>query len=222
MSGGTTGGSGLGRARWPRECFADPVLQVAPRLLGAVVWHGPIGVRLTEVEAYAGPADPGSHAYRGPTPRTAGMFGAPGHAYVYFSYGMHHCLNVVCGSDGIASAVLLRAGEVLAGSAQARERRDAGRATAHPDRDLARGPARLTQALGVDLSHDGLDLCAPGAELYLQQSRPPSSTRLRTGPRVGVSGPGGDGSAYPWRFWIEDEPSVSTYRPGRIVTARRR
>lgn len=206
---------------WARARFDRPVLEVAPLLLGAVIWHGPVGVRLTEVEAYAGLDDPGSHAFRGPTPRTTVMFGPPGHAYVYFSYGMHHCLNLVCEADGTAGAVLLRAGEVIEGESQARARRDAGRTLGHPARDLARGPARLTQTLGVHLGHDRADLCAPGAELYLQPGPPPEPTQIRTGPRVGVSGPGGDGTAYPWRFWVEDERSVSTYRPGQIVPARR-
>lgn len=204
-------------AQWPQARYADPVLEVAPRLLGAVVRRGPVQVRLTEVEAYAGVEDPGSHAYRGPTPRTEVMFGAPGHAYVYLSYGMHHCMNVVCGPDGVAGAVLLRAGEVVAGQTQARERRDAVRAEPHPARDLTRGPARLTQALGVDRSHDGLDLCEILAEVSVHSDGVVEPSRIRTGPRVGVSGPGGDGTAYPWRFWIDGEPTVSAYRPGRVA-----
>ena len=116
---------------------------MAPRLLGAVLRHGDVAVRLTEVEAYDGPNDPGSHAYRGRTPRNAVMFGEPGHLYVYFTYGMHHCCNVVTGPVGTPSAVLLRAGEVVAGAEIARSRRNSS-----SDRDLARGPARLCQALG--------------------------------------------------------------------------
>lgn len=150
------------------------------------------------------------------------MFGPAGHAYVYFSYGMHHCLNVVCGRDGVAGAVLLRAGEVVAGENGARARRDAGRSLTHPARDLARGPARLTQGLGVDLRHNGMDLCAAGATVHVRQGSAPAASRIRTGPRVGVSGPGGDGTAYPWRFWIEGESSVSAYRPGRVVAPRPR
>lgn len=202
---------------WTRAGFARPVLEVASRLLGAVVWHGPVGVRLSEVEAYAGPRDPGSHAYRGVTPRTAVMFGPPGHAYVYFSYGMHHCLNVVCEDEGKAGAVLLRAGEVIHGVGQARERRDLGRTTQHPPQDLARGPARLAQALGVDLRANGVDLCGPGAELHIERRPAVSPSRICSGPRVGVSGPGGDGTTYPWRFWVEGEATVSTYRPGRVA-----
>ncbi len=181
------------------------------------MWHGPVGIRLSEVEAYAGLRDPGSHAFRGVTPRTAVMFGPPGHAYVYFSYGMHHCVNVVCEPEGRAGAVLLRAGEVIHGEDQARERRDVGRTVRHPRQNLARGPARLTQALGVDLGHNGLDLCGPSAELYIEGGPAVPASRIRTGARVGVSGPGGDGTTYPWRFWIDGEPTVSTYRPGRVA-----
>jgi DNA-3-methyladenine glycosylase len=168
-------------------------------------------VRLTEVEAYEGTRDPGSHAFRGPTPRNAVMFGPPGHLYVYFSYGMHWCANVVCGPDGVASAVLLRAGEVVAGRDLARERRG----PRSREVDLARGPARLTRCLGLDRRWNGRDLCAPGAELRIEHDGAALSPALRCGPRVGVSGPGGDGREYPWRFWIEGEPTVSPYRPGR-------
>lgn len=188
-----------------------PVLQVAPRLLGAVVRRedadGVVAVRLTEVEAYAGEDDPGSHAFRGRTPRTAVMFGPPAHLYVYFSYGMHWCANVVTGPDGRASAVLLRAGEVVEGHGLARSRRPAART----DRDLARGPARLAQALGLTGDDDGADLRSSSVRL-LPRGRAVPRASVRTGPRVGVSGAGGDGAAYPWRFWLADDPTVSTYR----------
>ncbi|GAA5157026.1 DNA-3-methyladenine glycosylase [Ornithinimicrobium tianjinense] len=195
-----------------RGFFARPVLQVAPDLLGAVVSAGGVSVRLTEVEAYAGTRDPGSHAFRGPTPRTRVMFGRAAHLYVYFSYGMHWCVNVVCGPEGEASAVLLRAGEVVEGEEIARSRRDAGRARPHPHRDLARGPARLASALGLSREHDGLDLLDPrsSVEVRLGSGRRPG---VSTGPRVGVSGDGGDASLYPWRFWLTDDPTVSVYRP---------
>ncbi|GAA1167395.1 DNA-3-methyladenine glycosylase [Ornithinimicrobium humiphilum] len=195
-----------------RADLARPVLEVAPALLGAHLSAGGVTVRLTEVEAYAGTSDPGSHAFRGPTPRTEVMFGPAGHLYVYFSYGMHWCCNVVCGPDGEAAAVLLRAGEVVAGEEIARGRRDAGRSRPHPARDLARGPARLASALGLDRQHDGLDLLDPatGVDLLLV---PEPAAAVRSGPRVGVSGEGGDASRYPWRFWVEGEPTVSVYRP---------
>src|SRR3954463_1645778 len=131
------------RTPLPREFFDRPVLEVAPDLLGRTLVRmtpdGPITVRLTEVEAYDGPNDPGSHAYRGSTPRNSVMFGPAAHLYVYFTYGMHWCANAVCGPPGSASAVLLRAGQIVDGVETARSRRAAARL----DRDLARGPARL-------------------------------------------------------------------------------
>ncbi len=140
------------------------------------------------------------------------MFGEAGRAYVYFSYGMHHCLNVVCGPTGSAGAVLVRAGEVMEGQVPARRRRDRGRDIPHPHRDLARGPARLASALGVDLEQNGIDLCDANSALRLEGRPVVDRAAVSAGPRVGVSGPGGDGSAYPWRFWITGDPTVSTYR----------
>jgi DNA-3-methyladenine glycosylase len=180
------------------DVLSGPVLEVAPRLLGAVLRNGGVAVRLTEVEAYDGANDPGSHAFRGPTRRNQVMFGPAGHLYTYFTYGMHHCANVVCGTEGTASAVLLRAGEVVEGVEIARERRGN-----HPDRDLARGPARLCSALALDLSHNGLDL-TNGA---LTLGRAVDPDRIATGPRVGLR----QAPDHPWRFWIEGEPTVSRY-----------
>lgn len=196
-----------------RDLLSGPVLEVAPALLGAHVSAHGVTVRLTEVEAYAGTRDPGSHAFRGPTPRTQVMFGPAGHLYVYFSYGMHWCCNVVCGPEGEASAVLLRAGEVVAGTEHARARRDAGRQRPHPARDLARGPARLASALGLDRAHDGVDLLDPAGPVSLSLPDRPTGP-VRQGPRVGVSGEGGDADRYPWRFWLDGDPTVSAYRPG--------
>ena len=187
-----------------RGRLTGPAEQVAPGLLGALLVAGPVSVRLTEVEAYAGEADPGSHAFRGRTPRNAVMFGPPGHAYVYFSYGMHWCLNVVTGPEGAASAVLLRGAEVVEGLEVARERRPGA-----PDRDLCRGPARLTRALGVSGEHGGLDLLDGRSPLRLVLPGAPAGA-VRTGPRVGVAG---EGAATPWRFWLDGEPTVSAYRP---------
>ncbi|AKU16681.1 DNA-3-methyladenine glycosylase [Luteipulveratus mongoliensis] len=196
--------------RLSEEFFDRPVLQIAPELLGCVVTHAGVSVRLTEVEAYDGANDPGSHAFRGRTPRNASMFGPAGTLYVYFTYGMHFCCNIGCGPEGIASAVLLRAGEVMAGHDLARQRR--GRST---DRDLARGPARLAQAMALGRDQDGLYTpdpdCAMSVEPRSQQGRP----AVRTGPRVGLSGPGGNGATYPWRFWLDGETSVSAYRPAK-------
>lgn len=196
-----------------RESLSAGPLQLAPLLLGARLSAHGVSVRLTEVEAYAGTRDPGSHAYRGITPRTAVMFGPAGHLYVYFSYGLHWCVNVVCGPEGEAAAVLLRAGEVVAGEDLARSRRDAGRSRPHPARDLARGPARLASALGLGREHNGLDMLAPDSPVTLTLPTEPVGPVHRGG-RVGVSGPGGDPDLYPWRFWLAEESSVSAYRPG--------
>ena len=188
-----------------REDLSRPVLEVAPALLGAHLVAGGVTVRLTEVEAYAGEADPGSHAFRGRTPRTEVMFGPAGHAYVYFTYGMHWCANVVTGVDGAASAVLLRAGEVVDGTAAALERRPGAK-----ERDLCRGPARLCKALGITGDHLGVDLLDQASPLRLVPGSPVEAGRVRTGPRVGVAGAG---AVAPWRFWVDGEPTVSVYRP---------
>ncbi|NNM44684.1 DNA-3-methyladenine glycosylase [Knoellia koreensis] len=202
--------------RLGRDFFAEDVLDVAPALLGATITRGGVTVRLTEVEAYAGEVDPGSHAFRGPTPRTTVMFGPAGHLYVYFSYGMHWCANVVTGPDGEASAVLLRAGEVVRGHDVVALRRNGIR-----ERDWARGPARLTKTLALTGDWTGADVCAAASEApFHAPTRHVAATRIRTGPRVGVSGAGGDATAYPWRFWLEDEPTVSAFRPGRPVSDR--
>ena len=163
-------------------------------------------MRLTEVEAYLG--RDGSRARTRSAARRrarAIMFGPPGHLYVYFTYGMHVCANVVCSPDGIASAVLLRAGEVVDGVELARERRT----TSKTDVDLARGPARLCVALGIELSDDGDVL---GEEYALDL--PDRAAPFTTGPRVGVSGDGGS-DRFPYRFWIPGDPTVSAYKPGR-------
>ncbi|GAA3890167.1 DNA-3-methyladenine glycosylase [Leifsonia kafniensis] len=161
-------------------------------------------MRLTEVEAYlGGGVDPGSHAFRGQTARNASMYGPSGHLYAYFTYGMHVCANVVCSPAGQASGLLLRAGEVIEGLELARARRT----TARSDRDLARGPARLTVALGIGLDDDGADLFAAPFGLTL----PGHPLPYLTGPRTGVGGDGG-GELFPWRFWMPGEASVSPYK----------
>jgi DNA-3-methyladenine glycosylase len=197
----------------PRDFFARHSVEVAPDLLGCVLEHetaaGLVAVELTEVEAYAGQSDPASHAYRGKTQRNAVMFGPPGHAYVYFTYGMHFCVNLVCLGEDSASAVLLRAGAVIAGEALARARRTRGAASIAA-RDLARGPARLCQALDIDRSLDGADVCAAGSPLRVRAGagNPARSGLIVTGPRVGVS----SAAEIPWRFWYEGEATVSVYR----------
>lgn len=189
-----------------RSFFDRPSAVVGPELLGCVIEHqtdeGLVGVRLTEVEAYHGALDPASHAFRGQTPRNAVMFGEPGFAYVYFTYGMHFCLNLVCESAGTASAVLLRAGEVVEGGELAARRRGGA-----PFRDLARGPARLTVALGVQRADNGADVCDPGSLLRIRAGAT-SGVGVLSGPRVGVSA----GASTPWRFWLDAEPTVSAYR----------
>jgi DNA-3-methyladenine glycosylase len=159
-------------------------------------------VRIVETEAYR-QDDPASHTYRGMTPRNQVMFGPPGHAYVYFTYGMHHCVNVVCEAEGVGAAVLLRAGEVIEGADVAKVRRGP-RVRAH---DLAAGPARLTQALGIDRSHDGLDLFDPDSPLRLRLGPTTSDDRIANGPRVGIRHAADKG----WRFWLTGEPMVSRY-----------
>ncbi|MER6675686.1 DNA-3-methyladenine glycosylase [Streptomyces sp. NPDC000983] len=201
------------RTPLPRSFFDRPVLEVAPDLLGRLLVRttpdGPISLRLTEVEAYDGPNDPGSHAYRGRTARNGTMFGPPGHVYVYFTYGMWHCMNLVCGPDGTASGVLLRAGEIVEGAELARKRR----ISARDDKELAKGPARLATALGVDRALDGTDACAAGGTpLSILTGTPAPSAQVRSGPRTGVSGDGGDGELHPWRYWIDGDPTVSPYR----------
>ena len=190
------------------DALAGPVLEVAPRLLGGVLRHGEVAVRITEVEAYDGANDPGSHSYRGRTARNEVMFGPPARLYVYFTYGMHHCCNVVVGPVGIPSAVLLRAGQVVDGLELARARRGS------VDRDLARGPARLCQALAIDLTHNGTDLTTGSLTLDLHGSY---TGRVRTGPRVGLR----QAADRPWRFWADGDPTVSTYRPA-VVRRRTR
>jgi DNA-3-methyladenine glycosylase len=170
-----------------------------------------VTVELTEVEAYAGAADPASHAFRGRTPRNAVMFGPPGILYVYFSYGMHWCANVVTGRDGVASAVLLRAGRVVEGVELARARRG----PRVSDRSLARGPACLTQALGIGRAEYGTDLLGD-APVRLEIASRVDPGRVAQGPRVGIA----TAVDVPWRFWVADDPTVSAYqrspRAGRL------
>lgn len=191
----------------PRRFFARRADVVAPELLGCSVTSrlggGLVTIRLTEVEAYLGPDDPASHAFT-KTARSAVMYGPPGHLYVYFSYGMHWCANVVTGPDGHASAVLLRAGEVVRGNEIAYQRRPAARA----DRELASGPARLAMTLGLDGTATGNDLCRPGRLLDLRVGEPPEV--IERGPRVGIS----KAVDSPWRFWDPSSSSVSTFRRG--------
>jgi DNA-3-methyladenine glycosylase len=186
------------------ELPADAVDVAARELLGwRLTAHG-VTVRLTEVEAYSGlGVDPASHAHRGVTNRNAVMFGAAGRLYVYQIYGMHFCANVVCGEEGRAAAVLLRAGEVVDGLELARTRRTAAR----KDSDLAAGPAKLMQVLSLDRAANDTSVVDGTGPATLT---PPDSTvgMIESGPRVGVT------SAHdvPWRFWLSGDPTVSAYR----------
>lgn len=187
--------------------FLDrPSPTVAPDLLGRILVserpEGRVAVRLTEVEAYTGLEDPASHAFRGRTARNAVMFGPPGFVYVYFTYGMHFCMNLVTGPGTTAGAVLLRAGEVVEGIELARHRRPSARR----DTELAQGPARLTQALGVAREQNGEPV--PGAVFQLLPGTPADPELIRQGPRTGVA----QGADTPYRFWLDGEPTVSPYR----------
>ncbi|HEX3964630.1 MAG TPA: DNA-3-methyladenine glycosylase [Trebonia sp.] len=224
----------MGSPLVPRDFFNRPAEQVAPELLGRVLEHetadGLVAVEITEVEAYAGESDPASHAWRGRTARTAVMYGPPGHAYVYFTYGMHFCVNLVCLPAGTANAVLLRAGRVIAGEEIARTRRTARPRVpgvpaavmpatavspsavpppARPARDLARGPARLCRALDIDRSLDGVDVCDSASPVRLRAGSGAAGGTVRSGPRVGIS----RAAEIPWRFWLDGDPTVSPFRP---------
>ena len=185
----------------PRSFFARDSRRVAPELLNTVLIRGSRAARIVEVEAYAGDEDPASHAFRGLTARNAVMFGPAGHLYVYFTYGMHWCANAVCGADGIASAVLLRAGAPLWGLDEMRRARPAARR----DRDLCSGPAKLCQALGIDRAQNGLDLLAPGGGVSIGDDgvAPPTEPVVTT--RVGLS----VGVEQPWRWYVPGDPNVS-------------
>jgi DNA-3-methyladenine glycosylase len=191
-----------------QELAIDPV-DAAKLLLGCVLEaetpDGPVGVRLVEVEAYRGGDDPASHCYRGRTARNDVMFGPAGFLYVYFVYGMHYCANIVCLTDGVPGAVLMRAGEVVTGIDIARKLRPSARS----DAELAKGPARLTSTLSLTRDDNGANLLDPGSPVRLLAGDPVPLATIHAGPRVGVA----TAMDRPWRFWI-DSPAVSTYRRG--------
>lgn len=193
-----------------REVLAGDPADAARELLGRLLIHQhPDGdrsvVRLVEVEAYA-PDDPASHSHRGRTARNASMFGPPGTAYVYRSYGVHWCLNVSVGPDGVGAAVLLRGAVVLTGEPGIRRRR----ARVGPSDELLRGPGNLARGLGVEAAaHDGTDLLGTDAGLRLaQDEHGAGGARIVSGPRVGVTA----APEVPWRFWLDDCGAVSRYR----------
>lgn len=191
----------------PRRFFARPTLEVARALIGKTLMRatgdGAAGGVIVETEAYVAAVDPAAHAYRGQTRRNRSMFGPPGHAYVYVSYGMHHCLNVVTEAEGEAAAVLIRAIEPTIGLDLMRSRRG----TLISDRDLCRGPGRLCQALALTLADDGADLLGPALWIADTPGFPDNATIVAT-PRIGIS----RAAEWPWRFIIPDNPYVSGRR----------
>jgi DNA-3-methyladenine glycosylase len=188
-----------------RAWFDRQAESLAPDLLGARLVHaspaGPVGGRIVEVEAYAGPQDLAAHSSGGRTARNAVMFGPPGHLYVYLIYGLHHCMNVVAGPGDKPEAVLIRALEIDEGIELARSRRGEG----PPANRLASGPGNVARALGVDRALDGADLLRGPVRVEPRTGPPPP---IRRGPRVGVAYAGA-WAARPMRFWIADDPHVS-------------
>lgn len=233
------------------ELLSATAPAAAPALLGAVLVRSDpeatVALRLSEVEAYGGPTgsdlpDPGAHTYRGRTARNASMFGPPAHLYVYFTYGLHHALNLVCRPDGQAGGCLIRSGEVVVGEDAARRRRSAHRTTEPPHAGLARGPGNVAQALALDRSDDGAPLrylgSSPDPVLAAQRlvAENPGYPKPWTGlflpdragqlnivttARTGVSGEGGT-DAFPWRFALEHDPTVSAYRKAAVKKRRTR
>jgi DNA-3-methyladenine glycosylase len=187
-----------------RDFFARSVHEVAPELVGATLLVDGVGGRIVEVEAYDG-EDPAAHGFRGRTERNASMFGPPGHAYVYRSYGLHWCLNLVCDEEGRAEAVLLRALEPTRGLERMRARRGLEEL-----RLLCAGPGRLCQALGVTREHDGLPLDAPPFELLA----PEQPAQVVAGPRIGIS----VAVEQPWRYAESGSRFLS--RPLRVPAAQ--
>ena len=192
-----------------RTALARDSVEVAPWLLGKVLRAGEAAGRIVEVEAYR-EDDPASHSYRGRTTRAGTMFGPPGRLYVYRSYGVHWCANIVTGADGEGAAVLVRALEPVEGLDLMRRRRPAARR----DRDLCAGPGRLTAALGIDGSHDGVDLLARDAQVELLDDGTPPPTRPTITTRVGIS----VATEQPWRWLVPDDPHRSPGRGVALVT----
>ncbi len=225
-----------GARRLSRGFFEGDPVSVAPRLLGKLLRRGPLLARIVEVEAYRGAADAASHAFRGKTPRNETMFGPPGHLYVYFTYGMHYCANVVCWPEGQAGAVLLRALAPLQGLVEMAARRSsARRASGHPKNgpgagsagvpareppsrrgrpeELCSGPAKLCQAFALDRAADGYDLVSgrEGVGL-LDDGTPPPAPEV--GPRIGLARTCATRDE-PWRWWVPGDPNVSEPRSTR-------
>lgn len=187
-----------------RERLAADPLTAARLILGSVLVVDGVRARIVEVEAYGSPEsgpwpDPAAHTYPGPTPRNDVMFGPAGHLYVYLSYGIHQCVNITAGPEGVGAGVLLRAASIESGLAVVRERR----AVRDPDARLAAGPGRLGQALGITVADKGIDVLDPASAVRLEVAarRGP----VAVGPRIGIS----KAVDLPWRLWLEGHPSVS-------------
>ena len=216
--------------RLERSDFQHDPLVVAPQLLGKLLQRGPLLARIVEVEAYRGASDAASHAYRGKTARNATMFGPPGYLYVYFTYGMHHCANVVCCPDGEAGAVLIRALAPLGGLEVMAARRFGGREPATASRlsdgiqareargwrgeDLCSGPAKLCQAFGLDRDADGFDLVGGSDGIVLLDDGTPPPEKPSSGPRIGLARSCAARDE-PWRWWVPGDLCVSGRRSGR-------
>lgn len=187
----------------------DPV-EVAPQLLGKLLQRGALLARIVEVEAYRGGADAASHAYRGKTARNATMFGPPGHLYVYFTYGMHYCANIVCWPEGHAGAVLLRALEPVHGLEEMAARRFSNERIAPAPRpeSLCSGPAKLCQAFGLDRGADGFDLVSGVEGVCLLDDGTPPPKEPAVGPRVGLSASCAARHER-WRWWVPGDANVS-------------
>jgi DNA-3-methyladenine glycosylase len=198
----------------PRSFYRGDALTVAPKLLNKLLVAGERAGRIVEVEAYRGAEDPGSHAYRGLTRRNATMFGPPGQLYVYLSYGMHWCANVVCRPVGTPHAVLLRALAPIAGQDEMRAARTRGQKRQVSERDLCRGPGRLCQALGLTRDHDGADLVTGSAGVRLLDDGMPPPAEPGVSVRVGLT----QGANLPWRFFVPGDPRVSAQRQRPLGT----
>ena len=194
-----------------RSFYEGDSLEVAPRLLNKLLARCDVAGRVVEVEAYHGADDPASHAFRGPTARNRTMFGPPGRLYVYFTYGMHFCANVVTGPQGVGQAVLLRALAPVEGLDAMRARRYGGsEKKPGADSDLLSGPARLCQGLGITRVDDGADLVGGDRGIVLLDDGVPPPDRPGTSGRVGIR----LGTEAQWRWWVAGEPNVSKGRPG--------
>jgi DNA-3-methyladenine glycosylase len=185
----------------PRQFFARDSRHVARDLLNKIVVVGDRAARIVEVEAYLGGEDPASHAFKGETARNRTMFGPAGHLYVYFTYGMHWCANAVCGEEGTATAVLLRAGSPLRGIDDMWAARPAARRLT----DLCSGPAKLCQALGITGDDDGVDLTRPHGRIAITDDGMAPPTRPGLSTRIGLS----RGIDHPWRWYVPGDPHVS-------------